>query len=1072
MFNRLNRPAGLVLACGISLAGLSAEGQTVYVSRMWHNHQPLYWPEWNSSPQNERVQYAQDSINLKSGQVYDSSTAHPENDLNAIFGVQDRINAYQSGPRNSLANVTSGGYTMSYSGSLIDNVNNLGANGHSGYSTSWWNGNREAVTWMTSGGNPKLDMVGFTYHHSLGPVLPKSVFRKELDIFHEAAYKAWDKGSVENRSRGFFPTEMAFSPTMIEVLADEGYEWAIVASHHLSRTLPAYMGNATYTDPENNSWKIFSSPPNRADQLGSASGGAFWFGTGNVGETAYNYAPYAYQLHKAQYVNPETGAESTIILVPSDDIQSYKAGYSGWQKGLIDDNINPYAGDSARPCLVMPATDGDNAWGGGSSSWDVDAPSMMNNGTYPGVAVQDFVDDYGAAADTVHIEDGAWIFPESDYGSPCFLKWVEPPAKSGSASCVPNTQIDCETPGFTPKFYSWAPVIAGANWCETAEQIWEDLHGAGSVAAWKIQGPYDNLNGGAYSSPNIVERAWHIYLCGLDSGFQYYGGEGNDDEVKTSLATRRAVELLQSFMSTNGVNDHTPPTVFKPQRFPWNPGAYTFGWFNIIPGDGNALKKMNSEFYIWTHAYDISGITNIEVKVRIDNDGVNTMANNQNEIYAGGSDVGSWVPVPMTRRVLPRGAAALTAAANNSKIQYFDQALSPEVADYYFVRIDDSALPGFRGKLLDYYIEAVDGQGNVSKSDIQHVFVEDDEAVPPGPPGQPTDVGATAISSTQITISWIAGSNAASYVVKRDGSEIDTTSATSYTDSGLAPSTLYIYSVVASNSAGVSQESASASATTQAPSQEFTMDGSADFEGYLVADSNMVLYAAIRGTRLYVATESPTGTARDHFILVSDVLLSSATNAAPWAKAGTVAVADGKPHLAGEGDSGWAGWFNAPGGSELFNLSGNQLEGSIDLAAQFGSVPPTVYLAALAYETVDGGALAAQAPAGNGDSHVDPNEFIALPVEAIRDSLANGAFDRLDPARGFRILEGWSGSNPDLVWLCVPGRLYQPEYCTNLGSGWLPLGDSLQAASGQDSLSSSTLTQGTNNPCFFRIRLE
>jgi Starch/carbohydrate-binding module (family 53)/Glycosyl hydrolase family 57 len=706
------------LAIGLTPNAHSAE---VRVSRFWHNHQPIYWPEWNSSPQNERIQFAQDSINLKSSQYYDSTTAHPENDLNAIFGVQDRINAYQSGPRNSLSGVYNGGYSMSYSGSLIDNVNNLGANGHSGYGTGWWDGNREATKWLTSGGSRKMDMVGFTYHHSLGAVLPKAVFRKELQIFHEAAYKAWDMGTSDNRSKGFFPTEMAFSQTMIEVLEEEGYEWAIVASHHLSRTIPNYSDHA---DPEG-SFNIYSSPPNKADQINPSISDGWWFGTGNVGETAWNVAPFAYQLHKAKYVNPDTGAESSIIMVPSDDIQSYKAGYSGWQQGLIDANIAPYATDPARPCIVMPSTDGDNAWGGGSSSWG-DAASMMNNGSYPGVAVQDFVNDFGGAADTVHVEDGAWIFPESDYGSPYFLKWVEPPASPTSPTRVPNTQIDIEGPGFTPKFYSWAPIMSGANWCETAEQIWEDLNGAGTVAAWKIQDPYNNLGDGLYTSPNIVERAWHIYLGGLDSGFQYYGGEGNDDEVKTSLATRRAVELLQSFMSTNMANDATPPTVFKPQRFPYNPGAYTFGWFNIIPGDGNALKKMDSEFYIWTHAYDVSGITNINVIIRKDNDGSNSTGNNENETYAGGSDVGNWVTVPMTKRVLPIGAAALTAAANNSKISYFDQALSPEVADYYYAKINDAALSGFRGKLLDYYIESTDALGNTSKSDIQHVWVEDD----------------------------------------------------------------------------------------------------------------------------------------------------------------------------------------------------------------------------------------------------------------------------------------------------------------------------------------------------------
>lgn len=132
------RSAPLVGAAIFSLVAgspLNAHSAEVRVSRFWHNHQPIYWPEWNSTPQNQRVQFAQDSINLKSGQLYDSGSAHPENDLDAIFGVDDRKRAYQDGPRSSLSSVYSGGYSMSYSGSLIDNVNNLGANGHSGYGT-------------------------------------------------------------------------------------------------------------------------------------------------------------------------------------------------------------------------------------------------------------------------------------------------------------------------------------------------------------------------------------------------------------------------------------------------------------------------------------------------------------------------------------------------------------------------------------------------------------------------------------------------------------------------------------------------------------------------------------------------------------------------------------------------------------------------------------------------------------------------------------------------------------------------------------------------------------------------
>ena len=68
---------------------------------------------------------------------------------------------------------------------------------------------------------------------------------------------------------------------------------------------------------------------------------------------------------------------------------------------------------------------------------------------------------------------------------------------------VPGTQIDMETPGFALKFYSYAPLMAGANWVETAEQILRDE--SGSVQAWKIQAPYDW--DGTWTNPNDVELA-------------------------------------------------------------------------------------------------------------------------------------------------------------------------------------------------------------------------------------------------------------------------------------------------------------------------------------------------------------------------------------------------------------------------------------------------------------------------------------------------------------------------------------------------------------------------------------
>lgn len=719
----------MALMSAVLLGGADARANgNVYVTRFWHNHQPLYWPEWNSNgSQTERAQYAWDSIVLKPGQNYGglSPNYHPENNLTDIFGLDDRKNAYQAGPRNSLTTFGSaGGFAISYSGSLIDNVRQLGGGGHLGYHGGWWDGNREARGWFTPSGSRRMDLVGFTYHHSLAPLLPKDVFRKEVQIFKQAWWKAWNgNADLSDHSKGFFPTEMAYTRDLIDVLADEGYEWIIVASHHISRTSPSYNNVA---NPEG-SYNIFSSPPNKADQLGPVLNDGWWYSEPNPGNAAWNVSPYAYQLHRVKYVNPETGAEKSMIAVPSDDVLSYRYGYANEGIGKIGSFISPHANDPSRPVLVMPSTDGDNAWGGGSSSWMEATPQLFNesaNAGYQITSVQDFVNAHGAAAPYAHIEDGAWIFPEMDYGSPYFLKWIEPPVRNtyaGATNTYPGTVIDMETPGFALKFYSYAPLMAGANWVITAEQIWKD--GGGSVDAWKIQAPYDW--DGTWTSPNVVELAWHIYLKGLDSGFNYYGGLGNDDEVKPSLATRRAIEKLQSYLPPRLADDRTAPTVLKPQRFPYNPGWYTFGWFNHIPGgDTRFLKKMPSEFYVWTHAYDVSGITSINLKIRRDLNGVRSLANNHNETYAGGSDVGPWISIPMTKRVLPKDRATLNAMAANGQIDYF--ITSPEIADYYFVKITDNNLPNFRGNLFDYYIEAVDTRGNTNRTEIQHVWVEDD----------------------------------------------------------------------------------------------------------------------------------------------------------------------------------------------------------------------------------------------------------------------------------------------------------------------------------------------------------
>ena len=67
-----------------------------------------------------------------------------------------------------------------------------------------------------------------------------------------------------------------------------------------------------------------------------------------------------------------------------------------------------------------------------------------------------------------------------------------------------------------------------------------------------------------------------------------------------------AVSFAQASMAESSAADTTPPTIWAPQRLPWNPGGYGAGslW-------GYKMTPMNESFYIWTFAYDVSGIQTV-----------------------------------------------------------------------------------------------------------------------------------------------------------------------------------------------------------------------------------------------------------------------------------------------------------------------------------------------------------------------------------------------------------------------------------------------------------------------------
>lgn len=117
-----------------------------------------------------------------------------------------------------------------------------------------------------------------------------------------------------------------------------------------------------------------------------------------------------------------------------------------------------------------------------------------------------------------------------------------------------------------------------------------------------------------------------------------------------------------------------------------------------------------------------------------------------------------------------------------------------------------------------YTVDAFDAAGNLS---TQSASVST-STVSSTAPSVPTNLVATSVSSSQVNLSWSASSDSsgvAGYYIYRNGVQIASTAATSYSDTGLSASMGYTYTVAAYNSYGsVSSQSASSYATTFASS--------------------------------------------------------------------------------------------------------------------------------------------------------------------------------------------------------------------------------------------------------------
>ncbi len=1017
-----------LLCLFVPLAQMAAFADTntnVHTTWLWHLHQPIYWPD--------RRDYGVDHYEQAWDTIQQQNAGRPDPNpevLSTIFGEADRVNVYQGEIESVLSELQAypnAGAQVNYSGALMENVQSLAADGWNGgngaYTLGWTNSFQTARSWMTSGGKPRLDLVNFTYHHAIAPLVDDQTLEMELLIQQRQMQIYW--GTNVPLSRGYFPAETCFSEHIIPILNKVGIAWSVVANNHLARScadFPLVLGSGG----EN------CDMPNAADQINPPQGAANYKRVSiSEGCGPTQVMPFGFQMHYARYVDPNTGIASTIIVAPSDQVFSWQDGYSTWDLG----QIAPVAArnNPAHPSLVLCAHDGDNAWGGGYSYYNQWVPEMASDAVtdgYEPTTIEQFLADFPPATnDVIHIEDGGWVNAVGDFGSPSFINWNWPPSYTDANG---NNIVDPSL-GTSEKDDNWRVIIATENRVETAQQI--------SGITPRIDQVRDP---GSFSqTPNAVELGWHYCLGALDSGFVYFGCNG-DECLRSIVAQSNACRNVDALIAANPSADTTPPTVFLPQRHPWNPGGTNFG----VQYGYKTVVETNSDFWIWTYAYDASGITNVSVLLRLD--GTNPPTSDPFKTYAGGPLTGPWQSTNMVHRVTPN--------SNGYTPQY--------QADYYYAHVT-----GISNSFVDYYVSATDAHGNTCKTPIQHVWVgagsgavggnggTETVTVEPNPPvaGNLATIQYTAAGGTLAGAAMVylhLGWNNWNPAVSPDTAMTFNAASNAWQCAVTAPDSATNMDVAFNNGSGTWDNnnganwnfSVTGSTNTNVALPAFALDGTFDYPGYLLVSNGIALYAALRGTTLYVATESPGDSGpNDIFIFASDELLSSPGTAAPWAKAGDIAVPATEPYLAAESTDTYVSWYanNTQTSWPCIKSSttASAMEGTMNLAQAFGSVPTNLYLCAAAYVTTNGGPLVAASPGGKGTGpNLNTNNFFAIPVAALRDSLGNGTFDLCDPARGFRVLSArLQQTNVVVSCAVMPGRTYQVQFADSVSGPWTNL---------------------------------
>jgi hypothetical protein len=672
--------------------------------------------------------------------------------------------------------------------------------------------------------------------------------------------------------------------------------------------------------------------------------------------------PYALTPQRAQHVDPDTG-RSRDHRRPLLAVARLEDGYNAIGTTHFD-NLQTTT-TRADPCSSSSRTTATTPGAAGTATtWKPRRTSSPPppRATTPTV-VEEYLADHPVPANDIVARRG-WRLGQRRWR----LRLAADSQLELAARQRVQGQVDIEN-GWAEDIRNWAVITAAQNRVETAEQIT-----AGDAGRYRRIGyPEPNALPIPPSAPGTTSSGAQLGLHVLRHG-----------RLRGQARRRLQRGAAHAAPSSAMASDDTGPEVWIPSAGPGTRASSTSArQYGYQPRhDGG------TDFHIWTFVYDVSGhAESVTLKT-----------------------APTTTAQPARRRPTTRRtpAAPRSAVADHphdprdfpagQRLQRPKHRLLRDARRHRRpVLRDDLGL--HENVLIDYYVEARDERGNVKRSPIQHVWIDDGSGSSGGdtvlvdpdpvlagepvtvtydPAGRPLDGGPAVhmhygfdgwvhVVSPDPVMTWDADDEVwrITVDVRSDASQFDVVFRN-------ADGTVW------DNNGGADWHFAVEGGE---PGDDWTMDGILDGDAIEIATSaGRSIWAGIKDATLYVAVPDA-GEGFDHFILLADT--PGSMQPAPWAKAGQVAAWDA--FLADENDNDYCAWFDADAATQAATgPNGGVLEGTVSLTDLYGVVPDQVALALARYQSPDGGQLdaASQVPASvNGDGNVDAAEYLIVDTD-------------------------------------------------------------------------------------------